>query len=58
MLGQRSDNDIARVEQDGFQLVRRELNQAQSSEQEYSFDSQQRLTDFLKLAGFRSKRIQ
>ena len=58
MLGQHRDDDIARVEQDGFLLVRRDLDEAQSSEQENSFNGQQCVTDFVNLAAFRSKRIE
>ena len=58
MLGQYRDDDIARVEQDGFQLVRRNLDEAQSSEQENSFNSQQCVTDFMDAAKFRSKWIE
>ncbi len=58
MLGQDRDNNIARVEQDGFLLVRRDLDEAQPSEQENSFNGQQCVTDFLNLAAFRSKRIE
>jgi hypothetical protein len=39
MLGQNCDDDIARVEQDGFLLVRRDLDEAKSSEQKNSFNS-------------------
>ena len=53
MLGQHRDDDIARVEQDGFLFVRRDLDEAKSSEQENSFNSQQRVTDFMHLATFR-----
>jgi hypothetical protein len=58
MLGQHRDNDIARVEQDGFLFVRRDLDEAKSSEQENSFDSQQCVPDFMHIATFRSKRIE
>ncbi len=58
MLGQHCDHDIARVEQDGFLFVRRDLDEAKSSEQENSFNSQQRVTDFMHTATFRSKRIE
>lgn len=58
MLGQHRDDDIARVEQDGFLFVRRDLDEAKSSEQENSFNSQQCVTDFMHLATFRSKRIE
>ena len=58
MLGQHRDNDIARVEQHGFLLVRRNLDKSQSSEQEYSFNSQQCVTNFMHIATFRSKRIE
>ena len=57
MLGQHRDNDIARVEQHGFLLVRRNLDKSQSSEQEYSFNSQQCVTNFMHIATFRSERI-
>jgi hypothetical protein len=56
--GQHPGDDIARVEQDGFHLVRRDLDEAQSSEQENPFNSQQCVTDFVNLAAFRSKRIE
>ncbi len=58
MLGQHRDDDIARVEQDGFLFVRRDLDEAKSSEQENSFNSQQCVTDFMHIATFRSKRIE
>ena len=58
MLGQHRDDDVARVEQDGFLFVRRDLDEAQSSEQENSFNSQQCVTDFMRIAAFRSKRIE
>ena len=58
MLGQHGLNNIARVEQDGFLLVRRDLDKSQSSEQEYSFNSEQCVTDFMHIATFRSKRIE
>src|SRR5580693_5652030 len=57
-LGQHRDDDIARVEQDGFLFVRRDLDEAKSSEQENSFNSQQCVTDFMHIATFRSKRIE
>src|ERR1700720_1973189 len=47
MLGQPRDDDIVRVEQDGFLFVRRDLDEAESSEQENSFNSQQCVTDFV-----------
>jgi len=50
MLGQDRDNDIARVEQDGFLLVRRELDEAQSPEQEKSFNGQQSVTNVMGIA--------
>ena len=58
VLGQHRDDDIARVEQDGFLFVRRDLDEAKSSEQENSFNSQQCVTDFMHIATFRSKRIE
>ena len=58
MLGQHRDDDIARVAQDGFLFVRRDLDEAKSSEQENSFNSQQCVTDFVNLAVCRSKRIE
>jgi hypothetical protein len=58
MLGQHRDDDIARVEQDGFLFIRRDLDEAKSSEQENSFNSPQCVTDFVNLAAFRSKRIE
>ncbi len=58
MLGQHPDDDIARVEQDGFLFVRRDLDEAKSPEQENSFNSQQCVTDFTDIATFRSKRIE
>ena len=57
-LGQHRDDDIARVEQDGFLFVRRDLDEAKSPEQENSFNSQQCVTDFMHIATFRSKRIE
>ena len=57
-LGQHRDDNIARVEQDGFLFVRRDLDEAKSSEQENSFNSQQCVTDFMHIASFRSKRIE
>ena len=57
MLGQYRDDDIARVEQDGFLFVRRDLDEAESAEQENSFNSQQCVTEFMHLSTFRSKRI-
>ena len=50
MLGQHRDDDIARVEQGGFLFIRRDLDEAKSSEQENSFNSQQCVTDFVNLA--------
>jgi hypothetical protein len=50
MLGQDRDNDIARVDQDGFLLVRRELDEAQSPEQEKSFNGQQSVTNVMGIA--------
>ena len=50
MLGQDRDNDIARVEQDGFLLVRGELDEAQSPEQEKSFNGQQSVTNVMGIA--------
>jgi hypothetical protein len=38
MLGQHRDDDIARVAQDGFLFVRRDLDEAKSSEQENSVE--------------------
>jgi hypothetical protein len=58
MLGQQRGNDVARMEQDGFLFVRRDLDEAKSSEQENSFNSQQCVTDFMHIATFRSKRIE
>ena len=58
MLGQHRDDDIARVEQDGFLLVGRDLDEAKSPEQKNSFNSQQCVTDFTHIATFRSKRIE
>ena len=58
MFGQDRDNDLARVEQDGFLFVRRDLDEAKSSEQENSFNRQQCVTDFMHIAMFRSKRIE
>ena len=58
MLGQHRDDDIARVAQDGFLFVRRDLDEAKSSEQKNSFNSQQRVTDFVHIATFQSKRIE
>jgi len=58
MLGQHRDDDITRVAQDGFLFVRRDLDEAKSSEQENSFNSQQCVTDFMHIATFRSKRIE
>jgi len=58
VLGQHRDDDIARVEQDGFLFVRRDRDEAKSSEQENSFNSQQCVTDFLHIATLRSKRIE
>ena len=57
-LGQHRDDNIARVAQDGFLFVRRDLDEAKSPEQENSFNSQQRVTDFMHIATFRSKRIE
>ena len=57
-LGQHRDDNIARVEQDGFLFVRRDLDEAKSSKQENSFNSQQCVTDFMHIASFRSKRIE
>ena len=47
MLGQHSGDDIARVEQDGSVLVRRDLDEAKSSKQEKSYNGQQCVTDFM-----------
>ena len=59
MLGQHRDDDIARVAQDGFLFVRRDLDEAKSSEEENSFNSQECVTDFLHIAAtFRSKRLE
>ncbi len=44
--------------QDGFLFVRRDLDEAKSSEQENSFNSQQCVADFTHIATFRSKRIE
>jgi hypothetical protein len=52
MLGQHRDDDIARVEQGGFLFVRRDLDEAKSSEQENSFNSQQCVTDFMHMVSF------
>jgi hypothetical protein len=57
MLGQHRNEDVARVEQGGFHFVRRDLDEAWSSEQEKSFNSQQCVTDFTHIATFRSRRI-
>ncbi len=46
------------MEQDGFLFVRRDLDEAKSSEQENSFNRQQCVTDFMHTATFRSKRIE
>ncbi len=58
MLGQHRDDNIARVAQDGFLFVRRDLDEAKSSEQKNSFNSQQCVTDFMHIAASRSKRIE
>src|SRR5580704_3006325 len=58
MLGQHRDDDIARVAQYGFLFVRRDLDEAKSSEQENSFNRQQCVTDFMPIATIRSKRIE
>ena len=58
MLGQHRDDDITRVAQDGFLFVRRDLDEAKSSEQKNSFNSQQCVTDVMHIASFRSKRIE
>jgi len=50
MLGQHRDDDVARVAQDGFLFVRRDLDEAKSSEQENSFNSQQCVTDLMHIA--------
>jgi hypothetical protein len=57
-LGQQRGNDVARMEQDGFLFFRRDLDEAKSSKQENSFNSQQCVTDFMHIATFRSKRIE
>ena len=57
-FGQHRDDNIARVEQDGFLLVRRDLDEAKSSEQENPFNCQECVTDFMHIATFRSKRIE
>ncbi|MGA8548794.1 MAG: hypothetical protein WB678_01025, partial [Stellaceae bacterium] len=46
------------MEQDGFLVVRRDLDETKSSEQENSFNRQQCVTDFMHIATFRSKRIE
>ena len=46
------------MEQDGFLFIRRDLDEAKSSEQENSFNSQQGVTDFMHIATFRSKGIE
>ena len=53
MLGQHRDDDIARVEHDGFLFVRRDLDEAKSPEQENSFNSQQCVTDFMHIGAVR-----
>ena len=50
MLGQDRDNDVARVQQDGFVLLCRELDEAQSPEQEKSFNGQQSVTNVMGIA--------
>jgi len=50
MLGQDRDNDIARVQQDGSVLLCRELDEAQSPEQEKSFNGQQSVTNVMGIA--------
>ena len=50
MLGQDRDNDIARVQQDGSVLLCRELDEAQSPEQEKSFNCQQSVTNVMGIA--------
>ena len=50
MLGQDRDNDLARVEQYGFLLVCRELDEALSPEQEKSFNRQQSVTNVMGIA--------
>src|SRR5260370_33330004 len=46
-LGQHRDDNIARVEQDGFLFVRRDLDGAKSPEQANSFNSHQCVTAFM-----------
>ena len=50
MFGQRSGDRISRVEQDRSVLLCRDLDKAQSSQQENSFDSQQGVADLMRLA--------
>ena len=50
MLGQDRDDDIARVQQDGYVLLCRELDEAQSPEQEKSFNGQQSVTNVMGIA--------
>ena len=58
VLGQHRDDDVACVEQDGFQFVCGNLDEPESSEQKNTFNSQQCVTDFSNLTMFRSKRIE
>jgi hypothetical protein len=56
--GQHRDDDIARVDQDGFLFVRRDLDETKPPEQENSFNRQQCVTDFIQIAIVGSKRIE
>src|SRR5580704_15193355 len=50
MFGQRSGDRISRVAQDRSVLFCRDLDKAQSSQQENSLDSQQGVADLMRLA--------
>ena len=57
-FGQHSGDYISRVKQDCSVLLFRELDEAQSSEQENSFDGQQSMTNILSVTRFGQERIE
>ena len=57
-FGQHSGDYVSRVKQDCSVLLFRELDEAQSSEQENSFDGQQSMTNILSVTRFRQERIE
>ena len=57
-FGQHSGDYVSRVKQDCSVLLCRELDEAQSPEQEHSFDGQQSMTNVLGVARLRQERIE